>query len=95
MTGNEFIQRAVSFGYAATLALQAWIAIVLTGLATWLTMKDRGRRVPTSLYPVLAGLAVVVGLIVVSSSGSLVSQHRCGRSCRGRPEEARHQMARH
>ena len=65
MTGNEFIQRAVSTGYAAMLALQAWIAIVLTGLATWLTMKDRARRVPTSLYPALAGLAVVVGLIVV------------------------------
>jgi hypothetical protein len=70
VTGNEFIQRAVSFGYAAILALQAWIAIVLTGLATWLTTKDRSRRVPTSMYPVLAGLAVVIGLIVVSSSGA-------------------------
>ena len=70
VTGNEFIQRAVSFGYAAMLALQAWIAIVLTALATWLTMRDRGRRVPTSLYSSLAGLGVVVGLILVSASGA-------------------------
>jgi hypothetical protein len=60
----------VSAGYAAIRALQAWIAIVLTGLATWLTMRDRGRRVPTLLYPALAGLAAVVGLIVVTSQGA-------------------------
>ena len=69
MTGNDYVQRAVSAGYAAMLALQAWVAIVLTGLATWLTMRDRVDA-PTSLYPALAGLAVVVGLIVVTSEGA-------------------------
>ncbi len=70
VTGTQFVEQAVSAGYAVMLALQAWIAIVLTGLATWLTIRGRGRRVPASLYPALAGLAAVVGLIVVTSSGA-------------------------
>ena len=70
VTGTQIVEQAVSAGYAVMLALQAWIAIVLTGLATWLTMRGRGRRVPASLYPALAGLAAVVGLIVVTSSGA-------------------------
>ena len=70
VTGNQFIEQSVSAGYAVMLALQAWIAIGLAGLATWLTTKDRGRHVPTSLYPALAGLAAVGGLIVVTSSGA-------------------------
>ena len=69
VTGTGVVEQAVSDGYAAMLALQAWIAIVLIGLATWLTMRNWGGRVPTSLYPTLAGLAVVVGLIF-SSSGA-------------------------
>ena len=70
VTASTTFDKTVSAGYAAMLALQAWVAIVLTGLATWLTMRDRSRHAPTSLYPALAGLAVVVGLIVVTSEGA-------------------------
>jgi hypothetical protein len=72
VTDTWFVEQAASVGYAVMMALQAWVAVVLIGLATWLTIREWRRRLPHSadLYPTLAGLATVVGLIVYSDGSA-------------------------
>lgn len=66
--------RCSGAGYATMLTLQAWIAILVTGLAVWVVMREwmshRRDAGASSLYPTLAGTAVVGGLIFYSQGGA-------------------------
>jgi hypothetical protein len=74
VTGTEFLVRLLSPAYAAILQIQTWLAIGVVGLCAWMIRPRRPfkQHLPDStvLYPVMVGVAVVAGLILLTTAGA-------------------------
>ena len=69
---NTAEQKAIGRAFGAVLAVQVVVACSLSAAAAWVTERlfRRGEGTNSLLYPALAGLCVVLGLIFVSNAGA-------------------------